>query len=106
MGYGGEDTDLAFRLRQHGVALRWCPFAEAVHLYHPVEEPPVSHLHDIVANARRFHRRWGIWPMPNWLGAFAEAGLVRWERDGEVLEVCGGAAAPDDRRAPEEPCSP
>jgi GT2 family glycosyltransferase len=86
-GYGGEDTDFGQLARTAGVDLWWVGGAHAYHQYHPVEDPPVNHLDDIVANATVFHRRWGWWPMTDWLAAFAEAGLLRhdpkadrWER--------------------------
>lgn len=81
VGYGGEDTDLAQVARREGVELVWVGGADAYHQYHPVRTPPVEHLGAIVRNARLFHRRWGRWPMSGWLGAFADAGLVRWSSD-------------------------
>jgi N-acetylglucosaminyl-diphospho-decaprenol L-rhamnosyltransferase len=86
-GYGAEDTDYAFRARAAGVGLSWVGGAWAYHQHHPVSSPPVEHLEDIVRNARRFRARWGRWPMEGWLRAFAAGGLVRWDPDGEVLEL-------------------
>jgi hypothetical protein len=77
VGYGGEDTDFAFRARARGVALLSAA-ALAFHQYHPMYDPPLNHLEAIVANARRFHRQWQRWPMEGWLHEFAERGLVRW----------------------------
>jgi GT2 family glycosyltransferase len=79
-GYGGEDTDFAFRARQQGVALI-NNAAMAFHQYHPTYEPPLNHFADIVVNARRFHRRWGVWPMEGWLRAFADLGLLTWSEE-------------------------
>lgn len=76
-GYGGEDTDFAFRARAQGVPLL-CAAALAFHQYHAMYDPPLNHLEAIVANAGRFHQRWGVWPMEGWLRSFAERGLVRW----------------------------
>ncbi len=84
LGYGGEDTDFAFRARERGVELRSAD-ALAYHQYHPTYRPPLNHFAAIVANARRFHARWNEWPMSDWLGGFAERGLIDW-RDDE-LEV-------------------
>lgn len=78
VGYGGEDTDLGRVARGAGVDLVWVGGADAFHQHHPVSAPPVEHLDAIVRNARLFHARWGEWPMPGWLEAFAERGLVRW----------------------------
>lgn len=83
-GYGGEDTDFAFRARQAGVVLL-DNAATAFHQYHPTYDPPLNHFADIVANARRFHGRWGVWPMEGWLRAFSDEGLVQWT--GECLEI-------------------
>ena len=52
--------------------------AEAYHQHHGGTGPPREHLESIVGNARRFHDRWGRWPMEGWLQALAEQGLVRW----------------------------
>jgi GT2 family glycosyltransferase len=82
-GYGGEDTDFGAVARGRGVPLVWVGGAHAYHQHHPVSDPPVEHLHDIVANARIFHRRWNRWPMTGWLDAFERAGLIR-RRDEEL----------------------
>ncbi|WP_051794749.1 glycosyltransferase family 2 protein [Streptomyces sp. NRRL S-87] len=78
-GYGGEDTDFARLAQRAGVDLCWLGGAPAYHQYHPVENPPVGHLDDILRNGALFHRRWGRWPMEGWLRAFARMGLVRFD---------------------------
>ncbi len=75
-GYGGEDTDFGWQLQRHGIDLVWVGGAHAFHQWHPVSSPPWEHLDDIVANANRFHDKWGAFPMEGWLDAFAEAGAV------------------------------
>lgn len=75
-GYGGEDTDFARQLREHGVALLWVGGAHAFHQWHPVSSPPVEHLDDILRNAARFRDKWGEWPMQGWLDAFEEQGAI------------------------------
>ncbi|AIT60895.1 glycosyltransferase family 2 protein [Corynebacterium doosanense] len=80
-GYGGEDTDFAYRQRELGQRLCWVGGAHAYHQWHPVSSPPWEHLDDILANAARFHRKWGVWPMGGWLDAFEQAGAI--EFDGE-----------------------
>lgn len=87
LGYGGEDTDLAFTARSVGMPFSWVGGAWAWHQYHPVEDPPRSHLRDIVRNARVFRRRWGRWPMDGWLRAFAADGLVEWDSEGDTLRL-------------------
>ena len=86
-GYGAEDTDYAFRARAAGVGLSWVGGAWAHHQHHPVSDPPVEHLEDIVRNARRFRERWARWPMEGWLRAFAERGLVAWNPAGAELAL-------------------
>lgn len=86
-GYGGEDTDFAFRARREGVALIDSP-AMAFHQYHPTYDPPLNHFADIVANARRFHSRWGVWPMEGWLRGFCDLGLLDWSDERvEIIQL-------------------
>ena len=75
-GYGGEDTDFGQTARVVGVGLAWVGGAHAYHQHHPVQDPPVDHLDDILVNATLFHRRCGWWPMRGWLDAFAAQGLT------------------------------
>ncbi|MEZ0339346.1 glycosyltransferase family 2 protein [Mycobacterium sp. pV006] len=95
-GYGGEDTDFARCAQVRGVPMRWVGGAHAFHQHHPVEDPPVGHLHDIVRNARIYHRRWGSWPMGGWLDAFERLELITRRPDG-TPEVLVSAASPDVR---------
>lgn len=78
-GYGAEDTDFAQHLRTHNIPLYWVGGAHAFHQWHPVSDPPVEHLHDIITNATRFHQIWGFWPMSGWLNKFQAAGLAQYE---------------------------
>ncbi|WP_165069285.1 glycosyltransferase family 2 protein [Marisediminicola senii] len=85
VGYGGEDTDFAWTLRDRGIPLAWVGGAHAYHQYHPTSSPPWHNIDDIVRNAGLFFDRWGEWPMSGWLAAFQEAGAVdlvdgRWAR--------------------------
>jgi GT2 family glycosyltransferase len=75
-GYGGEDTDFGQCAAAARVPMYWVGGAHAFHQYHPVSDPPVQHLEDIVRNAQIFHNRWGWWPMDGWLAAFEERGLI------------------------------
>lgn len=81
-GYGGEDTDFAFRLRTERIPLLWAGGAHAYHQHHETSSPPWQHLDDILRNAALFHERWGEWPMTGWLDAFAAAGAIA--RDGST----------------------
>ena len=96
VGYGAEDTDFGLTASSRRIRLRWMPRGAAFHQWHPSATPPVDHVADIVANANRFHRRWGRWPMEGWLAAFCEMGLVDWE-EGHLTLVDGGR--PEPRRA-------
>lgn len=78
-GYGGEDTDFAQSAAAAGVGLAWVGGADAFHLHHPVSDPPIEHLDDILRNAAVFERRWGWWPMRGWLDAFAANGSIRFD---------------------------
>lgn len=82
VGYGGEDTDFAWRLRQREIPFRWVGGADAFHVWHPVSSPPWEHLDEILTNARRFHDKWDEWPMQGWLEKFAEQGAIRKSSDG------------------------
>lgn len=86
-GYGGEDTDFAQKAATHDVSMRWVGGAHALHQYHPVSNPPVEHLRDIVTNAALFHQRWGWWPMTGWLDAFEAQGLIVRDRHGRPRAV-------------------
>lgn len=81
VGYGGEDTDFAWTARARGVKLTWVGGADAYHQFHPISDPPVEHLDDILVNAEIFHRRWGRWPMQGWITEFEAMGLVEYRRD-------------------------
>ncbi len=80
-GYGGEDTDFGQLARHAGIDLWWVGGAHAYHQHHPVQDPPMDHIDDIVANATLFHGRWGWWPMTGWLTAFSDRGLITFEPD-------------------------
>jgi len=89
-GYGAEDTDLAYRARSLGVPIVWLGGATAYHQWHPPTRLRPERAGEIVANARRFHRRWGSWPMRGWLDELQAAGLVRFDasrRDSDGLSL-------------------
>jgi len=86
-GYGGEDTDFAQCAAARDVSMLWVGGAHAFHQHHPVDDPPVGHLEDIVRNAEVFHRRWGWWPMEGWLASFESAGLIYREAGGRPVRT-------------------
>jgi GT2 family glycosyltransferase len=80
-GYGGEDTDFGQAAGGAGFRIAWVGGAHAYHQFHPVSNPPVEHLDDILLNAAIFHGRWGWWPMTGWLNGFADLGLATFDSD-------------------------
>ena len=86
-GYGGEETDFALRLAHRGTAFYWLGAAQAIHQWHPICRPPLDHFEAIVANARRFHARWGLWCLEYWLAAFTRLGLIDWSPEAAALVV-------------------
>lgn len=85
-GYGAEDTDFAFRVRDAGIPIH---FVEdpVFHQHHGVHAPPLNHFSDIIANARRFHAQWRVWPMEGWLKEFSRMGLISWRPSHTELTV-------------------
>ena len=80
-GYGGEDTDLAFRADAIGLPILFSADGHAFHQRHVSCDPPLTHWADIVRNAALFRHRHGLWPMSDWLDAFEALGLVRVNSD-------------------------
>lgn len=93
-GYGGEDTDFAQCAAAAGVGMRWVGGAHAFHQHHPVSDPPVEHLNDILLNCTIFHDRWGWWPMSGWLDAFEDRGLIRRDPSGHPVRTGESAQTP------------
>ncbi|WP_299256901.1 galactosyltransferase-related protein [uncultured Kushneria sp.] len=87
VGYGGEETDYAWRLAAAGIPLYWLGGALAWHQHHPLHAPPYPYLEAIVANARRFHARWGRWCMDYWLGQFRDVGVIDWSPEADDIRV-------------------
>lgn len=76
-GYGAEDTDFGFSLRKMGTELFFSK-AKVFHQPHGSHSPPLNWLEDIIANAKTFRAKWGIWPMEGWLQAFVDHGYIEW----------------------------
>lgn len=79
VGYGAEDTDLGFRAGKADMPLLLMAGPGAFHQHHPISDPPIEHLDDILRNAATFHAKWRTWPMEGWLRQFAALGLIRFE---------------------------
>ena len=96
-GYGAEDTDLAFRAAANGLPILFSADGHAFHQRHASCDPPLIHCADIVRNADLFRRRHGVWPMRDWLEAFAALGLVR--LDSDTIEMLRPPTANEIRTA-------
>ncbi|MGB3774708.1 MAG: hypothetical protein WA951_05580, partial [Leeuwenhoekiella sp.] len=85
-GYGAEDTDLAYTLRDKG---HYLFISEAIvyHQQHPVHSPPFDKFSQIIKNSTVFYKKWGSWPMGNWLQTFAENQLIDWEPHYKKIEI-------------------
>ena len=93
VGYGAEDTDYGLRAARAGVGLWFVAGAWAYHQHHPPSAP--RRPAELVANARRFHARWGFWPMADVLERLAAQGVIRWTAGGATCEL----SAPQARSA-------
>lgn len=89
-GYGAEDTDFGRRLLYRRVPVVLVAGAHAYHRWHPVSDPPVEHLEDLLRNGAHYADRWGEWPAPGWFAEFERRGLVR--RDGDGWVAAGAPA--------------
>ncbi|QEA39480.1 glycosyltransferase [Pistricoccus aurantiacus] len=98
-GYGGEETDFAWRLHDARVPFFWLGRARAYHQHHPMHAPPYPHFVHILRNADYFHRKWQRWCMEYWLGQFRDAGLIAWREEGNTLEILRYPTADEIRRA-------
>ena len=85
VGYGAEDTDLGFRIARAGLPLLFAGGAPVFHQHHDGYDPPLQHFRALIANAKRFHAAWSIWPMDGWLTAMADLGLVDWSSDDLII---------------------
>lgn len=89
VGYGGEDTDFGQVAAALGVRHTWVGGAWAYHQYHPVNDPPLEHLDDIIRNASIFHQRWRWWPMRGWLDEFERLGLADFDPRTDTWKMSG-----------------
>ena len=62
----------------------WAGSARAYHQYHPISDPPVEHLDDLLRNGAIYATRWGHWPMAGWFAELERLGHVRRLGDGWV----------------------
>ncbi len=85
VGYGAEDTDYGHRAAQAGVGVWLVGGAWAYHQPHP--PTPDHDIENVLANARRFHARWGSWPMGDRLARWASDGTIEWTPQGARCEL-------------------
>jgi len=85
VGYGAEDTDFALRARQAGVPLAWFAGGTAFHQWHPPSRLDPDRLPELIANAHRFRRRFGHWPMAGWFDELQHLGRVRFDPHRDIL---------------------
>jgi len=86
LGYGGEDTDFGWKLKDAGLEL-WLVDAKVYHQQHPVYVPPLGHLEAIVDNANYFYKKRGFWIMEIWLKNFEEMGLINWDQNSRAIHL-------------------
>ncbi len=90
VGYGGEDTDFGQAARARGIGMRWVGGATAFHQHHPISDPPVEHLDDVLRNAAIFRSRWGWWPMTGWLEEFERLGIAAYDSAADTWTAADG----------------
>ncbi len=104
VGYGAEDTDLGFRIAREGLPLLFAGGVPVFHQHHDGYDPPLQHFRALIANAKRFHAAWSIWPMDGWLKAMADLGLVDWSSD--ELTICRDPTPAEIAAAQKDPANP
>lgn len=102
VGYGGEETDFAATAARTGTKTFRVGGARVYHQHHVISIPPLHHFQSIVRNARRFREKHGRWCMDYWLGQFRDRGLIRWQPDGDALDIVR-QPQPDEIKAAEQP---
>lgn len=81
IGYGGEDTEFAYRAAHNNYNHYMNGFIGAFHQYHPTQNFPYCHFLDIIQNAQTFYNKWNIWCMEGWLKTFEKDGFISWNKD-------------------------
>ena len=76
-GYGGEDTDFAFKAKEANTAF-FLSSATVYHQQHTIHIPPLQNVEAIVENCNYFYQKWAIWPMDKHLKAFKKQNLIDW----------------------------
>jgi len=104
VGYGAEDTDLGFRIAREGLPLLFAGGVPVFHQHHDGYDPPLQHFRALIANAKRFHAAWSIWPMDGWLRAMADLELVDWSSD--ELTICRDPTPAEIAAAQKDPANP
>lgn len=87
VGYGGEETDFAWRVAAHELPTYWTGNARAYHQHHAVAVPPLHQFEHILRNAQLFREKHGRWCMDYWLGQFRDLGLIGWDEEADAIEL-------------------
>ena len=80
IGYGGEDTDFALKIKHAEIEFYITPYI-VYHQQHAFYRPPLNHFNAIVQNSNVYFKKWNRWPMEKHLQKFSEIGLINWEKD-------------------------
>lgn len=84
VGWGGEDTDFAYKARAVEIPLWWSA-ATALHQYHEPSHSSEKYIQSIVDNANYFYSKWGTYPMLSFIQGFEQKGLVKLGSDGYIV---------------------
>lgn len=85
-GFGLNDEDFFTNCRTLGFSIHSLPINTYVPS-RPNDKCPLNHLIDFVKNTKRFYAKWGHYPRPDILDAYAEAGYVNHNYREEGLHV-------------------
>lgn len=87
IGYGGEDTEFAYKAIKKDYKHYLGGFIGAFHQYHDIDNFPYCKFSDIIQNAQIFYNKWGIWCMNGWLETFQKEGYIIWNKNNiEILK--------------------
>ena len=101
-GFGINDEDFFTNCRTLGFAIKEIPQITFLP-ERPNYQCPVNHLLDFVKNAERYYSKWGKYPRPDVLDAYAEAGYINQdyiENGIQVLQLPNASKNEDDTETP------
>lgn len=86
-GWGGEDTEFAYRAQTKNIKHRMIGKTKVFHQHHAVGDFPFVHFRSIVANAKTFYDIWGVWIMQEQLNLFKEHGYIDFNEKHSTIEI-------------------